>query len=196
MWNGYMKTRNVGLLSCAQDILRKKFEIFNDLSFGGDIMARSIFRKVSLDRVSNPEQLNDYIRVTNPGVWMILSAVILLLAGVCVWSIFGRLDTTITVGAVTENNQTVCYVKEAEIQKLESGMQVWIGEKAYQIDKISQQPIRVDDTFAEYLLHVGDLSEGEWVYIAELDDIHDENGMIVEAEIVIESIAPMSFVLN
>ena len=159
-------------------------------------MARSIFRKVSLDRVSNPEQLNDYIRVTNPGVWMILSAVILLLAGVCVWSIFGRLDTTITVGAVTENNQTVCYIKETEIQKLESGMQVWIGEKAYQIDKISQQPIRVDDTFAEYLLHVGDLSEGEWVYIAELDGIYDENGMIAEAEIVIESIAPMSFVLN
>ena len=159
-------------------------------------MARSIFRKVSLDRVSNPEQLNDYIRVTNPGVWMIMSAVILLLAGICVWGIFGRMDTTITAGAVTENNQTVCYVKDSEFQKLESGMQVWIGEETYHIAKISKQPIQVDDTFAEYLTHVGDLAEGEWVYIVELDGIYDENGMIAEAEIVIESIAPMSFVLN
>ena len=52
-------------------------------------MARNIFRKSSLDRVSNPEQLNDYIRVTNPGVWMIMCAVILLLIGVCVaYSVF------------------------------------------------------------------------------------------------------------
>ena len=29
-----------------------------------------------------PDQLTDYYRVTNPGIWVILSAVILLLAGV------------------------------------------------------------------------------------------------------------------
>ena len=52
-------------------------------------MANSLFRKTSLDRVSNPEQLNDYIRVTNPSVWMIMCAVILLLTGVCVWGVFG-----------------------------------------------------------------------------------------------------------
>ena len=159
-------------------------------------MARTIFRKASLDRVSSPEQLNDYIRVTNPGVWMIMSAVILLLTGICVWSVFGRLDTTVSVGAVTENDQTVCYVKETDIQQVETGMQVRIGEEQYQIGHISQQPIPVDDTFAQYLLHVGDLSEGEWVYAVVLDEMYGDNGIIIEAEIVTESIAPMSFVLN
>ena len=48
-------------------------------------MSDQIFRKKSLDRISSPEQLNDYIRVANPGIWMILAAVIILLAGVCVW---------------------------------------------------------------------------------------------------------------
>ena len=159
-------------------------------------MARSIFRKTSLDRVSNPEQLNDYIRVTNPGVWMIMGAVILLLVGVCVWSVFGRLDTTLTVGAVTENNQTACYVKEADAQTVKTGMQVRIGEAQYQIRQIVQQPVQIDDTYAKYLLHVGGLSEGEWVYVAVLDGTHGDDGNIVEAEIVIESIAPMSFVMN
>lgn len=159
-------------------------------------MARSIFRKVSMDRVSSPEQLNDYIRVTNPGVWMIMCSVILLLTGIFVWGIFGQLDTKIMVGAVTEDNLTVCYIKETEIQKVESGMQVWIDEEQYHISQIFQQPIQVDESFAQYLLHVGGLSEGEWVYVAALDDIHGDNGMIVDAEIVIESIAPMSFVLN
>ena len=56
-------------------------------------MSDQIFRKKSLDRISSPEQLNDYIRMANPGIWMILAAVIILLAGVCVWGIFGHLDT-------------------------------------------------------------------------------------------------------
>lgn len=30
-------------------------------------MSDQIFRKKSLDRISSPEQLNDYIRVANPG---------------------------------------------------------------------------------------------------------------------------------
>ena len=37
-------------------------------------MSDQIFRKKSLDRISSPEQLNDYIRMANPGIWMILTA--------------------------------------------------------------------------------------------------------------------------
>ena len=159
-------------------------------------MAHSIFRKVSLDRISDPEQLNDYIRVTNPGVWMILCAVILLLTGVCAWSVFGRLDTTVTVAAVTDENHTVCYVKESDAEPLEPGMEVCIADDRYLITDISPSPIQVDDSFARYLLHVGDLTDGEWVYAVTLDGVCGENGMISEAHIVTESIAPMSFVLN
>lgn len=35
-------------------------------------MNQQLFRQSSIDRVFSPEQLNDYIRVTNPGVWMVL----------------------------------------------------------------------------------------------------------------------------
>ena len=41
-------------------------------------MNNSIFRKKSLDRISSPEQLNDYIRVSTPSVWMVLFAIIIL----------------------------------------------------------------------------------------------------------------------
>ena len=53
-----------------------------------------IFRKKSMDRVSSPEQLNDYIRVTTPSVWLVLLAVIILLVGMLTWSIFGTVEAT------------------------------------------------------------------------------------------------------
>ena len=44
-------------------------------------MNEQLFRKKSVDKVSSPEQLNEYIRVANPGVWMVLAAIVILLAG-------------------------------------------------------------------------------------------------------------------
>ena len=52
---------------------------------------QAVFRKKTLDRIASPEQLTDYLRVTNPGIWVILVAVILLLAGVFAWSMIARL---------------------------------------------------------------------------------------------------------
>ena len=43
-----------------------------------------IFRKKSIERISSPEQLHDYIRVTTPGVWLVLIAIIILLVGVVI----------------------------------------------------------------------------------------------------------------
>ena len=41
----------------------------------------SLFREKNLERLESPEKLNDYLRVTSPGVWMVLGAVIVLLVG-------------------------------------------------------------------------------------------------------------------
>jgi hypothetical protein len=51
-----------------------------------------LFRKKSLERVSSPEQLDDYIRVTTPSVWLILLALVILLTGLLVYSIFGTVE--------------------------------------------------------------------------------------------------------
>ena len=62
----------------------------------------SIFRKKSMDRVSGPESLNDYIRVTSPSVWIALLALVVLLAGMLAWSIFGRIEVKDANGNVKE----------------------------------------------------------------------------------------------
>ena len=56
--------------------------------------AGSIFRQKSIARVSSPEELNDYIRVVTPSVWMVLIAAAVLLAGLIIWSVFGSSGDT------------------------------------------------------------------------------------------------------
>ncbi len=59
-----------------------------------------IFRDKSTEKIQSPEQLNDYIRVTSPSVWLVLIAIVLLLIGIVAWSILG------TVEAKTPDGQT------------------------------------------------------------------------------------------
>ena len=75
-------------------------------------MDNQLFRKKNLEKISSPEQLNDYIRVSNPGVWIVLAAVIVLLVGVCVWGIFGQLETTVGSAAVVKDGKMTVYIKE------------------------------------------------------------------------------------
>ncbi len=54
-------------------------------------MAKQLFREESLKRVSSPEQLDEYIRVASPGIWVSILAVLTLLMGLFMWGIFGRI---------------------------------------------------------------------------------------------------------
>lgn len=51
-----------------------------------------LFREKSLERVSSPEQLDDYIRVTTPSVWIVLAATVITLLGILAWSVFGTVE--------------------------------------------------------------------------------------------------------
>ena len=152
--------------------------------------------KKALDQISSPEQLNDYIRVVNPSIWFMMVGVIIFLVGVCVWGIFGKLDTLLSVAAVNDNGRLVCYVKEADISSVNRDMDVEIGGNSYGIESIAARPLQVDDSFSEYLKHVGSLSEGEWVYEVVLDGSEGEQGSVLKADIIVERISPKTFVVN
>ncbi len=59
---------------------------------------KSIFREKSLDRVTSPEQLDEYIKVTTPSVWLILIATIILIVGALFWAVFGRIQVNTDAG--------------------------------------------------------------------------------------------------
>ncbi len=157
-------------------------------------MEKKIYREKSLKRISSPEQLDDYIKVTGTGMWMIMGAVILLLAGVCVWGIFGRLDTVIKAPVVVKDGTLFCYIKEADREQAAVGMQVEISGKGYSILAVSDVPEQACGTLTPYAMHIGGYADGEWVYTA-VADTELADG-VYEGEVAVESIAPAFFIFN
>ena len=92
---------------------------------------QTVFRKKTLDRISSPEQLTDYLRVTNPGIWVVLAAVILLLAGVFAWSMVGTLETKAEVKVVVSDH--TAQIVPLGSETLADGMPLRVSGQEYQI---------------------------------------------------------------
>lgn len=88
----------------------------------------SIFRKETLERISSPEQLNDYLHVTSPGIWIVLAAIIVELVGFFVWMSVGTLETTVAVGVATQNHKAEVTVTNAE-NKMAENMVLRVADK-------------------------------------------------------------------
>ncbi len=154
-----------------------------------------LFRKKSIERVTSPEQLNDYIRVSNPGVWMILAAVVILLAGVCVWGFFGRLDTKKQASGVCENGKLTCYIKSDDISDVKEDTLVSVAGKEYTVKSVSSSPVRLDGEKDSYLIYLGGFSETDWVYVATVDSPDLADGEY-SVDVITKRVSPISFVLN
>lgn len=62
-----------------------------------------LFRQKSLEKISSPEELHDYMRVTSPRLWMILSAIVLLLAGFIVYASTTSMENTMPIKVNIDN---------------------------------------------------------------------------------------------
>lgn len=131
-------------------------------------MNQQLFRKSSIERVSSPEQLNDYIRVTNPGVWLVLAAVIVLLFGACAWGVFGRLETKLCVPVRVTSGEARLVLEDG--QQIDPSAPVVIGGREFSLGPAVGG--------GAYSVSV-DLPDGKY-----------------QAQIVTESVAPISFVFN
>ena len=137
-------------------------------------MSEELFRKKSLDKVKSPENLDDYIRVSNPGVWLLLISVIILLAGACVWGFFGHIDSTVDVVAEVKNGVLTTTVADTNIAE---GMIICVADTECSVNAVDFDPYTgrlICTVTAEC-----DIPEG-----------------IYDAKIVTERIKPLSFILN
>ena len=139
-------------------------------------MSDALFRKKSLDRVKSPETLNDYIRVSNPGVWLLLLSVLALLTGICIWGIFGQIDSTTAADVRVENGTVLCYLPPEDVDAVEVGMPVIIEKTEGTIAALGEK---------------GDKGRVCTVAI----EPTPPDGVYV-GQIVVKRVKPISFVLN
>ena len=152
--------------------------------------AGSVFREKSIERIESPEKLNDYLRVTSPGVWLVMSTVIVLLIGVCIWGVFGRIDATAVAAVVSDEKGSVCLVPEAALEGVVKNRTVEVDGKDYALEPSVLEPEVVTDATDVYVMLAGKLTAGDIIYRIPLTDSLDDG--IYTGTVVTETLSPVS----
>ncbi len=154
-----------------------------------------LFREKSLEAIESPESLNDYLKVTTPGVWLILSTVIVLLIGGILWGIFGRIDTRLNIAVISEGEKTVCYVPYDSLMAV-------VGKGSVELDG-EEIALKLEDGIDTLILRdtldpririAGGLNTGDMVAQVTLDSQLPAG--VYSAEVVTESLQPISLLLQ
>ena len=149
-------------------------------------MSEPLFRQKSMDRISSPEELHDYMKVTSPRLWMILTAIAVLLVGFIVYASTTRIENTLQIHITIEadpvepetSRLVIADIPENRENIIDAGMVVRLGEIEGKIEMIGSDQ---DSSYA--LIDFGDKIQG--YPLGEY-----------EGEVVVESTTPMSFLWN
>lgn len=117
----------------------------------GNQNQNQIFRQKSLDQISSPEQLHDYLHVTNPTVWLALAAVILLLVGCLIWVSAASNDVFASATATVNDGSMVIQLDDPNMAKtVKSGMKVLVSDTSVKVASVGHNedgtPFAVADT--------------------------------------------------
>ena len=155
----------------------------------------SLFREKNLERLESPEKLNDYLRVTSPGVWLVLATVIVLLIGVCIWGVFGTIQATTQAAVVTQDGQSTCLVPAAALQGVLENRTVEIDGVKMGLEPAVLEPDVISDSTNVYIMLAGGHKVGDIVYPITLTEPLKADG-IVTGTLITETLSPMSLFFN
>lgn len=95
---------------------------------------KSIFRKSSLERISSPEQLNEYIKVTSPSLFVILLAIFIVLLSLGVWLFKAEIPKYVNIEGIIasdiyepDTQKLYCYVPISTSKRISKNMEVQVS---------------------------------------------------------------------
>ena len=155
----------------------------------------SLFREKNLERLESPEKLNDYLRVTSPGVWMVLGAVIVLLIGVCIWGFFGRIQATTQAVVITKSGESSCLVPQSALEGVLKYRTIEINEEKRELVPDILEPQVISESTNVYVMLAGGLRVGDIVYPISLSQPLESDGFVT-GSLVTEILSPLSLLFN
>lgn len=152
-------------------------------------MNEELFRKSSIEYVNSQDKLDTYIKVTNPGAWITVTGILVLLLSAAVWSKALSLKTTVPASGIVEGEEIHIFASPEEAEEFETGMAVeQDGQKIGEVRKIIKEPVRRELAGLGYLTeYFRDTRLGEWnVEIVASNDRKLPEGEEIDGVVVTE----------
>lgn len=162
--------------------------------------ASSIFNAKAAEKLRSPDDLDKYVRVTNPSAWAVLGACAVLLAGLLAWGVFGAVSTSVSATGVCVDGRAMCFLPAEDVAKVHVGDAANVGGEQMTVAEVAAVPHSRDEAHGElgsdYL--VSALLDGDWAYRVTFvgDGSGLAQGVPLTVSITTERVAPIALILG
>lgn len=163
-------------------------------------LSSSIFNKKATEKLRSPDDLDKYVKVTTPSIWIVLIAGIFLLAGLAAWGFLGAVTTNLSTMAVAVDGQAMCFLSASDVGEVSVGDKTTIDGKQFTVSEIAAVPLSRGE--AEGTLHsdylVDTLIQNDWGYQVTFDGPVDElpESVPLSVDIEVDRVAPISLIMK
>lgn len=155
---------------------------------------KQLFRQESLEKIESPEKMDSFVRVVNPGVWVVLAAALIAIAGVIIWGFFGTIKSKTEVYfRADERGKAIVYVTEDVAKNLKRGDEIQIEGISGKITRVSAEAVQAEDYTDGYVVHLNGM-EGAWVHELRTNITVDMG--VHKAEIIKKIITPIELIVG
>ena len=156
--------------------------------------------KKPLERLQSPDDLDHYLRMTAPGIWISIIACVAILLGIGAWVVFGSVSDHITLRGVATTDGIVCFVDG------DTALRIKEGDFAY-VDGVSETVTHVEEWAYDTSRHtevgltdletrqlVGDIKEVHPITISDSQNLEYKKS--VQVTITVDQKTPLSMVFG
>ena len=165
-------------------------------------LGTQIFRETALRKMSSADDLDHYLKVTNPSAWIIVGAITALLVAAFIWGLTANLPISTNTTGVLKNGEIVCFLPLDGSQIATTDSKVTAVGHETHIVSVNDNPHSQREVAAalgsDYA--IASLNLPQWSYkliVALPSDIDDwEEGDDIPVQVTTEEVAPLSYLFG
>lgn len=151
-----------------------------------------IFRDKALEKAASPDRLDDYIKVSNPSVWLLLGAICAFLLGVGIWCIFGNIADVQPGLLHVESDTAIVAIDQSTASELSAGDKVESSGVEGTVVEVNDQVVPTSQFSEEALSAINPKSS--WVAVATV--AIDMPAGDYPANVTVREYKPLDLLLN
>lgn len=156
--------------------------------------------KKPLERLQSPDDLDKYLRMTTPGIWLSIIACVAILLGIGVWAVFGSVSDHITLKGIASTDGIVCFVDTDTALRIKEGDFAYVDGVAETVTHIEPWAYEASSATSEGLTDLdirqlaGDIKMVHPIIIS--DSQHLDFKTTVQVTITVDQKTPLSMIFG
>ncbi|MBP3894278.1 MAG: hypothetical protein J6D34_09595 [Atopobiaceae bacterium] len=157
----------------------------------------SIFNEKAYEKLRSPDDLDKYVRVTNPSGWVALLGCVALLVGLLVWGVFGTVSTNVDASCVViPSGDVICLISPKDIANVKQDDPIATDDSRGYVSSVATVPLSRAEVRelvqSDYLTDTLMPANHNWAFVVQIAELDVDKGWVEDAVITTKRVAPLA----